>query len=67
MGRREQLVKELEGLLEELLEEVSDFAAFLRKRRESQAKRKGLWGEFLAEHRGLRLLDRSRRGGVLLR
>ncbi|MCI2424441.1 hypothetical protein LM599_00145 [Candidatus Acetothermia bacterium] len=46
MGRREQLVKELERLSEELLEEVSDFAAFVRKRRESRGGREGPWGEF---------------------
>ena len=41
-----QLIKELERLPEELLEEVSDFAAFVRKRRESQGKREGRWGDF---------------------
>ena len=46
MGRREQLIKELERLPDELLEEVSDFAAFVRKRRESQGKRGGRWGDF---------------------
>ena len=46
MGRREQLVKELEGLPEELLEEVSDFAAFVWKRRESRGKRERSWGDF---------------------
>ena len=46
MGRREQLVKEIEVLPEELLEEVSDFAAFVRKRRESRGKREGSWGDF---------------------
>ena len=46
MGRREELVKELEGLPEELLEEVSDFAAFVRKRRESRGKRERSWGDF---------------------
>ena len=46
MGRREQLIKELESLPEELLEEASDFAAFVRKRRESRGRREGTWSDF---------------------
>ncbi len=46
MGRREQLIKELESLPEELLEGVSDFVAFLRKQRESRGKREVSWGDF---------------------
>lgn len=45
MKRREQLIKELEKLSEELLEEVSDFAAFVRQRRATQGKGEGLWGD----------------------
>lgn len=44
MDKRERLIKELGGLPEELLEEVGDFAAFVRNRRESKGKR--LWGDF---------------------
>lgn len=46
MGKREQLIKEIESLPEELLEEVRDFAAFMRKRRVSRGKREGSWAEF---------------------
>jgi len=39
---KEQLIREIEGLSDELIEEVYDFVAFLRKRREEKAR----WGDF---------------------
>jgi len=42
MGTKEQLIREIEGLSDELIEEVHDFVAFVRKRREEKAR----WGDF---------------------
>ena len=42
MGIKEQLIREIEGLPDELIEEVYDFVAFVRKRREKKAG----WGDF---------------------
>ena len=42
MGIKEQLIREIEGLSDDLIEEVYDFVAFVRKRREEKAG----WGDF---------------------
>jgi len=42
MGIKEQLIREIEGLSDELIEEVYDFVAFVRKRREEKTR----WGDF---------------------
>lgn len=46
MRIKEQLIREIESLPEELLEEAYDFVAFMRKRRESRGKKGRLWGNF---------------------
>lgn len=46
MGIKEQLIREIERLPEDLVEEAYDFVAFVRKRRKSRGKREGLWGDF---------------------
>ncbi|MCI2425907.1 hypothetical protein LM597_00540 [Candidatus Acetothermia bacterium] len=46
MRTKEQLVRELERLPEDLIEEMYDFVVFMRKQRESRGKRGHLWGNF---------------------
>jgi len=46
MGTKEQLIREIERLPEGLVEEVYDFVAFIRKRRESKDRDVGSWGDF---------------------
>jgi len=46
MGTKDQLVKEIENLPEELIEEVYDFVAFMRKRRETKNRDTDRWSKF---------------------
>lgn len=46
MRTKEQLIREIERLPEDLVEEAYDFTAFMRKGRESCSKRGRLWGNF---------------------
>jgi hypothetical protein len=43
---KEQLIKTIEGLPPDLIEEVQDFIAFIQKRRESKSGEGGSWGDF---------------------
>jgi len=47
MGTKEQLMREIEGLPEDLIEVAYDFITFMRKRRESSKGRDvGSWSDF---------------------
>jgi len=46
MGTKDQLVREIEKLPEELIEEVYDFVALMRKRSESKNRDTGTWTKF---------------------
>lgn len=67
MASKEQLIKAIEGLSSDLIEEVHDFIAFVQKRRGSKSEEGRIMGQLFAEHRGLRLLERSGGGRILLR
>jgi len=46
MGTKEQLIREIESLPGDLIEEVYDFVAFMRKRRESKDRDVSAWSKF---------------------
>ena len=46
MEIKEKMIREIEGLPEDLMEEAYDFVAFIQTRREARDKREGLWGDF---------------------
>jgi len=46
MGTREQLIREIERLPEDLIEAVYDFITFMRKRKESKGGDAGSWSDF---------------------
>jgi len=43
---KERLIREIERLPEELVEEAYDFIAFMRKRMESRGRNTGSWSDF---------------------
>jgi len=45
MGTREQLIREIERLPEDLIEVAYDFITFIRKRRESKGRDTGSWSD----------------------
>lgn len=46
MISKEQLIKTIEGLSPDLIEEVQDFIAFVQKRRGSRSEEGRSWGDF---------------------
>lgn len=46
MTRKEKLIKTIERLPEDLIEEVDDFVAFVQKRRTSKSGKERSWGNF---------------------
>jgi hypothetical protein len=46
MTDRHQIIKEIENLPPDLVEEVSDFIAFIRKKRVSRTKKPVSWSDF---------------------
>ncbi|MCK4394110.1 hypothetical protein KAX17_14505 [Candidatus Bipolaricaulota bacterium] len=46
MVTKERLIREIERLPEELVEEAYDFIAFMRKRMESRGRNTGSWSDF---------------------
>ncbi len=46
METKDRLIKEIEKLPEELVEEAYDFIAFMQKRKEYRGKNTGSWSNF---------------------